>query len=153
VSGIQLNQAVALARFAVGIASSLIIETLGENNVFSHNFQIIEIRMILVTGCLAVMNNTVGFSLIGRAGAITFQVVGHVKTMTVFVFGLMMFTVIEEKVEKRRKKIAGLCLSMVSVVLYTIFEIRNKNAAQATRPAVEEDEDPKKTTAFETARL
>jgi solute carrier family 35 protein E3 len=146
VSGVQLNQAVALARFIVGIVSAFVIETHGSKNIFSHEFQSAEIGMILFTGCLAVMGNTVGFSLIGRAGAITFQVVGHVKTMTVFVFGLLMFPAREESPDKQIKKILGLCISMVGVVLYTIFEVKNK--AAKPKPIEHEDEDLKDDTKF-----
>jgi solute carrier family 35 protein E3 len=126
VTGIQLNHAVSLARFVIALIASISIETYGDHNILNHEFHTVEVGLILATGFLAVMGNCVGFSLIGRAGPITFQVVGHVKTMTVFIFGLLMFPPAEEPYEKKIKKIGGLCISMVGVVLYTVFEIRNK---------------------------
>ena len=125
-SGVQLNHAVAMQRFVIALVSATVIETNGEHNILEHKFEPEEVLMILFTGCLAVMGNTVGFSLIGKAGPITFQVVGHVKTMTIFIFGLMLFPPVEEPREKKIKKIFGLCVSMVGVILYTIFEIKNK---------------------------
>ena len=95
-------------------------------NILNHKFQRVEVGLILFTGCLAVMGNSVGFSLIGRAGPVTFQVVGHVKTMSIFIFGLMMFPPVMEPREKKIKKIIGLIISMSGVILYTIFEIKNK---------------------------
>jgi solute carrier family 35 protein E3 len=143
VNGVQLNQAVALARFVIAIVAAFVIETHGPKNIFNHTFHTVEVAMILSTGCLAVMGNTVGFSLIGRAGPITFQVVGHVKTITVFVFGLLMFPTPEDPPEKKIKKIVGLCVSMLGVVLYTVFEIRNKPKDAKLKKAEEDQLDLK----------
>lgn len=125
-SGIQLNHAVALPRFLIALNAALVIETRGANNILDHNFQTRELMMILFTGCLAVMGNTVGFSLIGKAGPVTFQVVGHVKTITIFVFGLLLFPPVQEPTDKKIKKIFGLVVSMIGVIMYTYFEIQNK---------------------------
>jgi solute carrier family 35 protein E3 len=146
VTGIQLNHAVSLARFVIAFIASISIETYGDHNILKHEFHTVEVILILLTGCLAVMGNCVGFSLIGRAGPITFQVVGHVKTMTVFIFGLLMFPPAEEPYEKKVKKIGGLCVSMVGVVLYTFFEIRNKDVeskAKAHLLEQQNDSEPK----------
>jgi solute carrier family 35 protein E3 len=139
VTGIQLNHAVSLARCVQALIASVFIDGFGAQSILKHDFQAVEVGLILFTGFLAVMGNCVGFSLIGRAGQITFQVVGHVKTMTVFIFGLLMFPTAEEPPQKRIKKIAGLCVSMVGVILYTVFEIRNKEqekGATGVAPAV-----------------
>lgn len=141
-SGVQLNHAVAMQRFVIALVAATVIETTGENNILEHKFEPEEVLMILFTGCLAVMGNTVGFSLIGKAGPITFQVVGHVKTMTIFIFGLMMFPPTEEPYEKKVKKIFGLCVSMVGVILYTYFEIKNKERQQQQQPVVKPMEMP-----------
>jgi solute carrier family 35 protein E3 len=140
VNGVRLNQAVSFARFLIALVAAFVIESHGSNNMFAHDFQTAEVVMILFTGCLAVMGNTVGFSLIGRAGAITFQVVGHVKTITVFVFGLLMFPPKVEPIEKKIKKIVGLCIAMVGVILYTVFQIKNK-PPENRKPLSSERED------------
>jgi solute carrier family 35 protein E3 len=72
------------------------------------------------------MGNVIAFSLIGKAGPVTFQVVGHVKTMLIFIFGLLLFPEKEESHSQFVKKITGLVVSMVGVILYTVFEIRAK---------------------------
>jgi solute carrier family 35 protein E3 len=84
------------------------------------------VALALSTGMFAVMGNVIGFSLIGRAGPVTFQVVGHVKTILIFIFGLLMFPEKEESSSQFTKKISGLVVSMAGVVLYTIFEVRAK---------------------------
>jgi hypothetical protein len=60
--------------------------------------------------------------------------------MTVFVFGLIMFPPTAEPPEKKIRKIAGLCVSMVGVILYTIFEIRKTAAEKAEALRLEEEE-------------
>lgn len=137
-NGIQLNHAVSMARFVIALIAALSIETHGENSILTHDFQAVEIGLILLTGCLAVMGNTVGFSLIGKAGPVTFQVVGHVKTLTIFIFGLILFPPTEEPREKKVKKIIGLVVSMCGVILYTVFEMKKANPPQEVR-AEEED--------------
>ena len=125
-TGVQLNHAVSFYRFIVAFVAALFIEISGEKNILNHKFQSVEVGLILFTGCLAVMGNSVGFSLIGRAGPVTFQVVGHVKTMSIFIFGLMLFPPVYEPRDKKIKKIVGLIISMSGVILYTVFEILNK---------------------------
>ena len=142
-SGVQLNHAVAMARFMIALNAAMLLETRGEkNNILLHEFHTREVLMILFTGCLAVMGNTVGFSLIGKAGPITFQVVGHVKTITIFIFGLLMFPPVEEPTEKKVKKIIGLVISMCGVIMYTYFEIMNKRGVPAAQPRILEEERP-----------
>jgi solute carrier family 35 protein E3 len=142
VAAIQLNHAVSFARFLIALIAAVVIEMHGDQNVLNHSFCAPEIGLIILTGFLAVMGNCVGFSLIGKAGAITFQVVGHVKTITVFVFGLLMFPPKEEPPEKKIKKIAGLCVAMVGVILYTIFQIKNKPAPERPVLPTPVSEDP-----------
>jgi solute carrier family 35 protein E3 len=141
VTGIQLNHAVSLARFVIALIAATAIEAHGDRSILGHSFYGPEIVLIILTGFLAVMGNCVGFSLIGRAGAITFQVVGHVKTMAVFIFGLIMFPPTAEPPGKKIKKISGLGVSMVGVILYTVFEIRNKTADDKAKVLMLEEEE------------
>jgi solute carrier family 35 protein E3 len=141
VTGMQLNHAVSLSRSVIAFIASLVIETHGSHNIFEHDFHGVEIVLILLTGFLAVLGNCVGFSLIGRAGPITFQVVGHLKTMVVFVFGLLMFPVEQEPPEKKWKKNVGLSVSVIGVVLYTVFEIGNKDVEGKPRRVLEEQQE------------
>lgn len=90
---------------------------------------------------MAVLGNVIGFSLIGKAGPVTFQVVGHVKTMLIFIFGLIMFPSRQESSEQFKKKILGLCISMVGVVFYTVFELKNKEAERLKNLRKQEEEE------------
>jgi solute carrier family 35 protein E3 len=126
VTGTQLSHRVGFPQFVICFASGLVIETHGAGNILAQDYPLIMVVLALSTGLFAVMGNVIGFSLIGRAGPVTFQVVGHVKTMLIFILGLLLFPEKEESHSQFVKKIAGLVVSMVGVVLYTVFEIRAK---------------------------
>jgi solute carrier family 35 protein E3 len=128
VSGTQLNHRVSAPQFMIGFLSGSVLETHGTANILSQSFHFEQVLLVLASGLFAVLGNLIGFSLIGRAGPITFQVVGHVKTMLIFVFGLVMFAERSETREQLLKKIGGLVVSMVGVVLYTIFEMKARAA-------------------------
>jgi solute carrier family 35 protein E3 len=128
ISGTQLNHQIGIPQFAICLAAGLGIETRGENNIFGQDFHIIQIVLVLLSGLFAVIGNVVAFSLIGRAGPVTFQVVGHVKTMLIFVCGLVIFPERGETGDQLHKKIGGLIISMTGVILYTIFELHIRQA-------------------------
>lgn len=136
VSGIQLNRVTSFPQFIIGIFAAFLLETYGDNSIFYHQFAVIEIALIFASGLFAVLGNIIAFSLIGKAGPVTFQVVGHVKTMLIFIFGLIMFPAQHESSEQFKKKIIGLSISMVGVILYTIFEIQNKKESEKINLAI-----------------
>jgi solute carrier family 35 protein E3 len=107
------------------------LETHGESNIFEQSFHFEQVLLVVLSGGFALLGNLIAFSLIGKAGPITFQVVGHVKTMLIFVFGLVIFPERSETKEQFARKIIGLIVSMTGVVLYTVFEIRIKAAEQS----------------------
>ena len=148
INGTQLMHQVGFPQFVLAMMAGIVLETSGTvNNIFEQEFTGAQIILILASGACAVLGNVIAFSLIGRAGPVTFQVVGHVKTMLIFIFGLIMFQSVDETPEQLRKKILGLCISMAGVILYTVFEMQAK-AAEPAKPAerlVEpepEEEDP-----------
>jgi solute carrier family 35 protein E3 len=126
VTGIQLNHAVSLPRFVIALITSISIESYGNHNILNYEFHPGEVGLLLATGFFAVIGICVDFSLIGRAGPITFQVVEHVKTMAVFIFQSLVFPRAQDRHEKKIKTIGGLCISMIGAILYTVFEIRNR---------------------------
>ena len=140
ISGPQLNHLVAFPEFIIGLTAAAILETTGEKSIFLHTFETKEILLILLTGVFAVYGNIIGFIMIGKTGPVTFQVIGHTKTILIFVFGLIMFPPTKyESPEQHVKKISGLVISMLGVILYTYFEIKFKSrATQALKLPPEE---------------
>lgn len=129
ITGPQLNHLVAFPEFVIGITASFILETRGEKGIFNHKFQYPnEILLILLTGVFAVYGNIIGFIMIGKTGPVTFQVIGHTKTILIFIFGLIMFPPTKVETHQQKvKKIAGLVVSMIGVISYTFFELRIKS--------------------------
>lgn len=133
ITGPQLNHLVALPEFVIGIISSFLLEARGEKGIFNHKFQIPnEVLLILLTGVFAVYGNIIGFIMIGKTGPVTFQVIGHTKTILIFIFGLIMFPPTKMETHQQKvKKIAGLVISMIGVISYTFFELKIKSRERA----------------------
>jgi solute carrier family 35 protein E3 len=135
VNGSALQHATALAQFVLAGICALSIETHGEISIFDHAFSSVEIVLIIITGFIAVSVNVCSFGLIGKTSPITYQVVGHMKSILIFVFGLIMFP--PNGTETRAqfiKKIAGLVIAMVGVIWYTWLEMKQKETMPLPTP-------------------
>jgi solute carrier family 35 protein E3 len=127
-----LNYEVMPRQFVICVISAIFVETSGERDIRTQNWEGRIFAGFLGTGLLAVVGNIVGYAIMGRLGPITWQVVGHVKTILIFVLGLIMFPTREESSEQRGRKIGGLAIAMIGVILYTVFEMQAK-AAEAQK--------------------
>lgn len=144
ITGTQLNHIVAYPQFVICIVSALIMETNGKKSIFNHKFQNFEIFLILLTGAFAVYGNVIGFIMIGKTGPVSFQVIGHVKTILIFVFGLIMFPPTQAETKQQKiKKIIGLIISMVGVISYTFFELKIKQKERFDALKEEENDEIK----------
>ena len=134
ITGPQLNLLLAGPEFVLCGCLALCLEVFGSSGVVVHEFCRQELAVIALTGIFAVYGNLVGFVMIGRTGPVTFQVIGHVKTILVFVFGILLFPArFHETRTQRLRKICGLALAMFGVVLYTWFEVRLKIKPRSPR--------------------
>jgi solute carrier family 35 protein E3 len=140
ITGPTLQHASALPSFFCCFAVSCFVETHSANNIFTNSWSMLVVGLILLSGLLAIGTNTCAFGLIGKTSAITFQVVGHLKTMLIFAFGLIMFKDPTETKEILMKKVSGLAVAMIGVILYTYFNLTDKQEQRPT-PLPEKDED------------
>ena len=137
--GPPLQHAAALPMAIFGVFASLAMETFGEHSIFLHSFKPAELTLVLLTGVLALISNVCAFALIGKTSAVTYQVVGHAKTIIIFVCGLLFFDASQEETrEQTIKKIFGLVLGMAGTIMYTVFEMQDK-----ARKRREEEENEK----------
>jgi solute carrier family 35 protein E3 len=144
ITGPQFNELIAFPQFVICFVAALLAETHGSKSILIHQFQTIEIGLILLTGLFAAYGNVIGFIMIGQTGPVTFQVIGHVKTILIFVFGLIMFPPkVAESPEQHRKKLTGLSISMIGVFLYTYFELRLKEQAKQREAARDNEKEEK----------
>jgi drug/metabolite transporter (DMT)-like permease len=142
--GSSLQHVTALPMAILGSCAAFVIEILGKNTILQHSFQSSELILCLLTGGLALISNVCAFALIGKQSAVTYQVVGHAKTIIIFVIGLVFMDSNEgETTSQTIKKIIGLSIGMLGTILYTIFEMQDKAKAKLLeakeqKPEVEE---------------
>ena len=146
INGPTLQHQSALPSCVCCLIASSFVETHGPNSIFTIEFEPMTIVLIVCSGILAVGTNACAFGLIGKTSAITFQVVGHIKTMLIFTFGLIIFKNENETTATLIKKISGLAIAMFGVILYTYFEIKNKqqqeiNAKQSDMESLKQGSD------------
>ncbi|KAK8882679.1 hypothetical protein M9Y10_045321 [Tritrichomonas musculus] len=124
INGPSMQHIVALQQATLALISSIFIEFFGENSFLKHTFGHYELLLISATGLLAVLSNVLAFAIIGKTSAVTYQVVGHVKTILIFVFGLIMFPPPNGETKAQfYKKITGLTISMIGVIFYTYLKL------------------------------
>ena len=128
--GASFQHATALQMTILGLIASLALETFGNHSILSHTFHGMELILILMTGGFALLANVSAFALIGKQSAITFQVVGHAKTIIIFVFGLIFDSSPTETSDQLLKKIFGLVIAMAGTIGYTFFEMIDKQKAK-----------------------
>ena len=130
INGPTLQHAASLPSAINCLIASIIFESKGPHSIFTNEWSPMVIILAVVSGLLAVGVNVCAFGLIGKTNAITFSVVGHVKTMLIFIFGLIMFKNEGQTTEQLYKQIFGLSVAMTGVILYTYFEMKNKQVNQ-----------------------
>jgi solute carrier family 35 protein E3 len=131
ISGPQLQHASALPQFALCLAAALGSEVANQQHtILAHAFCLNELLLIALTGVISVSVNVSCFGIIGKTSALTYQVVGHVKTMLILLIGILFFPPKEPVPRLQMLKTgAGMLISVVGVVLYSLFGIWNAERA------------------------
>ncbi len=110
-----------LAKTSLWMAASMLVfgpimDTLvtGGGNVFEYEWTSGSLMFLAVSCGFAVLVNISQYLCIGRFSAVSFQVIGHVKTVLVFLFGFICFNA-----PITSKNIAGCALAVVGMIYYT----------------------------------
>ena len=84
------------AQFSVSIACATLMEmvpwTEGYRTIWDADWSMTLVTAILLTCLFAIAVNIVTYALIGRTSAVTYQVVGHLKTVLTLIAGYYLFT-------------------------------------------------------------
>lgn len=119
VDSIQLTASVTPYQAALSLALACIFEFPGDRSIWLHTLTPPEIVLIILSCLCAVAVNLVTFALIGKTSAVTYQVVGHFKTVLVLLGGYLFFYPTDpSKQGEMYKNIIGVVVAMVGVVLY-----------------------------------
>jgi solute carrier family 35 protein E3 len=125
IGGFAAQHATAFYQFVISLQSALLMETNGKGSVLSHAFQKPEIIVIIMTGFVSVSVNVFTFALIGKTSPVTYQVVGHCKTILIFVIGLILFPAHQGETKAQFiKKMIGLVVSMTGMIADTHFKLK-----------------------------
>lgn len=137
-NGTQIQHATALPQFILCLTVAIIAEILNPtHSILQHPFTKSELLTILLTGVLAVGVNVSCFGIIGKTSALTYQVVGHVKTVLILLSGFILFPPeIDVPAERRLRTAIGMTISMIGIILYSMFGMKNKAAEDARKPCV-----------------
>lgn len=83
---------------------------------------------ILLSCTLAVFCNISQYLCIGRFSAVSFQVLGHMKTVCVLTMGWLLFDL-----EMTAKNILGMALAVIGMIVYSWAVEADKQAAAAAK--------------------
>jgi solute carrier family 35 protein E3 len=139
ISGPQLQHGSALPQFVLCFMSCLGIEVFNPSHcVLKHDFSTTELVLICMTAVIAVGVNVSCFGIIGKTSALTYQVVGHAKTILILLIGFLFFPPKEPVPFDRLLKTGiGMLVSMIGIIMYSLFGMRNAaNQEEARVPPV-----------------
>ena len=119
INGPELQLAIAPPEFAIGCLSSTILEGTGENSFMTYTYNFETIIYMLLTCFFAVGVNIATFGLIGKTSSVTYQVVGHFKTVLLLIFGYIFFPSRFENQAQKIKAISGIIIALFGVFYYT----------------------------------
>ena len=128
ISGPQIQHATAFPQFVLCFFTSIFTEVLNpQHSILQHKFSSKEVLMIILTALLAVGVNVSCFGIIGKTSALTYQVVGHVKTLLILLSGFLLFPPLKQvPTEMLVKTFCGMVISMIGIIMYSIYSMKNK---------------------------
>jgi solute carrier family 35 protein E3 len=132
ISGPQLQHSSALPQFILCFISGIGSEVVNpRHSILTHSFTKTELLLIALTGLISVGVNVSCFGIIGKTSALTYQVVGHVKTMLILLIGFLFFPPIDPIPRSQLIKTAlGMFISLVGIVLYSSFGLMNASCGR-----------------------
>lgn len=117
INGPELQLAVIPFEFIFSLFSSIALE--GKSFFGESNLDSITILLLLGTCFFAIGVNIATFGLIGKTSSITYQVVGHLKTVLLLIFGYIFFPSKWESKMQMIRAILGICIALAGVFMYT----------------------------------
>jgi solute carrier family 35 protein E3 len=116
---IQITHSVSFPMALIcGVCAAVFEGVYTDDSVLDHEFDgMKEIGMIFLSCCFAILVNICSFTLIGKFSAVTYQVIGHMKTILVLVGGLLMFK-FNGTTRQLMNNLSGIVLAMIGVILY-----------------------------------
>jgi len=121
------------------VVGPLLDNALTVSTVLEFEYTNTVVAFALMSCLIAICVNFSTFLVIGKCDAVTYQVLGHVKTMLVLGFG---FVVLQNPFMWRN--IGGIAIALVGMVAYGIYEQKDQEMQKLQAAKQEAKEDPEK---------
>lgn len=105
-------------------------QSLAPDTLFGFSYTWGSVLTISVSALLALLVSLSTFLTIGATSAVTFNVVGHMKTFVIMAGGVLLFGE-----EMPMKKLGGIMIAMVGIILYSYLKLSAAQAVQHRTPA------------------
>ena len=123
-NGPELQLCIMPIEFSFGLLTSFIFELRTGNSLITQEYTPKLVFLTLGTVFFAIGVNLATFGLIGKTSSITYQVVGHFKTVLLLVLGYIFFPSHFESTSQLVRAIAGIILALFGVFMYTVVKLR-----------------------------
>jgi solute carrier family 35 protein E3 len=141
-NGPELQLAIMPEEFSIGVLCATALENVGENSFAAAEFDVSDICLILATCVFAIGVNVSTFQLIGKTSSVTYQVVGHAKTVLLLVFGYVFFPSPWESTAQMVRALVGILVALLGVFAYTKvkLDLQKKPKDPETIPLLAHDD-------------
>lgn len=136
VDGTSLQLLCAPIEVVLGTIACSSLEFTGDRSFLYYQYTTFDWFLILLSCILSVGVNVSGFGVIGKTSPVTYQVVGHAKTILLLILGYIFFPSKWESTTQMIKAISGICIAFAGVVLYSFVKLHQK----APEPKGEEED-------------
>lgn len=123
INGPELQFAIVPYQCVIGVLFSVPLEFFGEGNIFDNYYTSKSIIAALGTCFFSIGVNIATFGLIGKTSSITYQVVGHFKTILLLVAGYILFPSQWEDKMKMYRAFVGIVIALIGVFWYTYLKL------------------------------
>ena len=123
ISGAAAQLVAAPYEVILGSIAAVSIEFWGEKSFLTYQFSLKDWVLIGTSCLLAVGVNVCGFGLIGKTSPVTYQVVGHIKTILLLVSGYILFPSNWTSKAQMIKSIVGIIVALIGVISYTFVKL------------------------------
>ena len=117
-NGAQLLYAVSKYQAAIAIGMAATTEWTTHPNLVGELMLPSNFVVLMVSSVFALMVNLTSMALIGKTSAVTYQVVGHLKTALVLLGGVILYPS-SENFDAQLKHMGGAVIAMIGVVWYS----------------------------------
>lgn len=136
-SGSELQLVIAPYQFIISIVCSTLFDATGDGSFMTNEFQLLDLVILVGTCFFAAWANISAFTLIGYASPISFQVIGHIKTILVLICASFLFPMNIDTIAQKAFAGVGALIALIGSVLYNKKRKENATLDDESQPFVD----------------